>query len=370
MNKPLSTSAVRMYTSCPKKYSLHYNYKLRSKYFSSALAFGSAVDNGLNELLLTKDLDKAIEKYYLTSTLQKINNIETYLPTHPDLVYAEADFDIELLEPQDFDNYKALKEQYGLSNESSLEVDVKHVIERKKQIGFKNLELMEKQLYNYANWLSLYRKGLLMIKAYYKKILPRIKRVIVVQKKNEISNSVGDKIVTYLDLIIDWEDNKRYLMDNKTSTRMYEADSAKKSQQLLLYYSIERDEYALDGVGFFVMYKQIRKNRIKICSVCGKNGTGGRYKKCDADIDGKRCNAEWNETIKPECEIDIILNEVPETAVNLVIETMDQANLGIKNKQFGPNLNACGSTTSDYRCAFYGYCWNNDSSDLIDIGAK
>jgi len=39
----------------------------------------------------------------------------------------------------------------------------------------------------------------------------------------------------------------------------------------------------------------------------------------------QRCNGAWKETIKPEARIDIILNQIPITAQNLVIQTFQGA---------------------------------------------
>jgi hypothetical protein len=74
--------------------------------------------------------------------------------------------------------------------------------------------------------------------------------------------------------------------------------------------------------------------------------------------------------MNPECDIDVILNTVPQSAENLVMETFDRANEGINKEIFSPNLFACGDSDSQYRCQFYNKCWNNTEKDLVKIGEK
>jgi len=72
-------------------------------------------------------------------------------------------------------------------------------------------------------------------------------------------------------------------------------------------------------------------------------------------------------TGKPEARIETILNKVTEQAENLVLETFDEANEGIKKGAFGPNLLACNN---GYKCQFYDYCWKGDDKDLVVLEEK
>src|ERR1700744_2896054 len=98
MSTKLSFSQVNIYTTCGRKYQLHYLYKFREKFFHSALAYGSSIDSGLNTLLETRDLEKALAEFDKTWAFQYINNKLTSLSECENLVYAEKDFDPDLLE--------------------------------------------------------------------------------------------------------------------------------------------------------------------------------------------------------------------------------------------------------------------------------
>lgn len=377
MKKPnrISHSAIRTFTQCGRKYKFHYIDRLRSKTTSGALIFGSSIDKSLNELLETKDLDKAIKAFDKSFRYNFINNEGHYLPESTLVVYAKRDFDKDLLQSEDIEQFNKFLEKEGLYD-PTVPTDIneyyKTALEDKEHNGLNNLTSYSQKVYALSNWLSMRRKGHVMLKSYNKEILPKIREVIAVQKSIAIENDQNDKITGFLDLVVEWQDGKRYLFDNKTSSMEYEKDSAMTSQQLIIYYHAVKEEYKLDGVGFIVMYKQLLKNKTKKCSSCGKNGTGQRHKTCDAEIMDRmgsidRCNSDWIETIDPECRIEVILNEVTTEAEDLVIQTFDEANEGIKKEAFGPNLEACNN---GFKCQFYNKCWKGDDSDLIKLEKK
>jgi len=351
--KNLSYSSITTFNTCGKKYFYQYKKGYKSKYTHAALLFGSAIDTSLNKLLLTKDIQEAIKEFDKSWNFQWVNKKYVSLSKNTEIVYAEADYDSDLLTNEDW---------VKLGENSNPRY--KLILEDKKFKGWDNLELKDKEYYNYMNWLSLYRKGLIMLHSYVKKVLPRIKEVLAVQKENYLENSDGEKIIQYLDLVVTWENGQNILMDNKTSAREYEQDSASKSPQLLSYYHGVKDQYKLDALGFIVLRKGIHKNKEKECSVCKFNGSGARHKTCFNEIDGTRCNGEWIETIHPECDIQVIINKPHENAVNLVLDSFDSANEGIKKENWYSNLSACRPTPM-MQCNYYNLCWFGKTDDLI-----
>lgn len=367
MGIKLSHSSCRMYTECPRKFKYWYVDRLRPKVIHGALLYGSAIDHSLNHLLETKNLEEAKNIFDKAFRFQPINNEPTYLPETDKIVYSYRDFDAELLTEEDYYEYDKVKEKLtGESPKTTLLSDFNYLQNMKKEKGLDAFSYVEKVLYNLANWLCLRRKGHVMLQSYTKKVLPKIKQVLAIQKRSTLTNEEGDEVTYILDLAVEWEDGKRYLLDNKTSAMEYDKDSAMKSQQLVLYYHAEKEELKLDAVGFIVMYKTIMKNRVKICKKCNNDGSGTRFKTCNNILsDESRCNGEWDEKINPECDIDIILNPVPSAIESLVIETFDEANNGIKKQTFGPNLNACGNDS--FKCVYYEKCYYGKDEGLIKL---
>lgn len=361
MANRISHSAVRLYSQCGKRYDLHYNKKLRPNVISGALLFGSAIDAALNDLLINKDIEKAKTVFLKAFEWQTINGVQTNLPKATNIVYAKTDYDSDLV--------------------GDINSIYEPLSKKKQESGFDSLTQEEKTLYSNANWNSMCEKGLIMIDTYAREILPQINKVLAVQKNIALKNDAGDEIIAYVDLIVEWKDGKRYILDNKTSTRDYDPDSASKSQQLLLYHHICKDEYKIDGgIGFIVLYKQIQKNRKKICSVCEFDGSGARHKTCNNEVSSdpykepsleswptKRCNGEWKQTIDPKARIEVILNQPKDVMENLVLDSMDGTNEAIKAGIFTPNLQACGDFNSDYRCPYYNLCHEGKDDSLVKV---
>lgn len=379
MANKLSFSQVNMYSQCGHKYKLHYKDGLREKFFHSALAYGSAIDAGLNTLLETRNLEKARESFLISWSEQYINGVKTQLHDSVLLVYAEKDFDYDLIPRNESKKLCVLAEDIIIKeikfksiidnmmmNREILNLSLfLYIKEQKETYGFDNLSDRLKSFYNNMNWACLREKGLIMIDSYNKKVMPKVKNVLAVQHKFKLQNDDGDEIVAVADMVVEWFDGRILLLDNKTSARMYEDDQATRSQQLIIYYHKLKEDFNLTNqVGFIVMNKNILKNKKKTCSVCNFDGSGGRAHTCN-QMNGKiRCNGAWIEEIDPECFIQEIINPISEVAEELVLSSFDQANQGIKNEYYYKNLSACKQGA--LICPFYRVCWKNDYSGVVD----
>lgn len=368
MKNRISHSAIRTYSECGRKYRLHYLDRYRARTIHGALLFGGSLDHAMNHLLKTRNLEESVSIFEKSWRYQNINDIGTYLPTSDLVVYAQRDFDYDLLSKDDLDKYEELKKKWEIDSTQDILDDYKFVEKKKKESGINSLTKKERVVYSFCNWVSMRQKGIIMLQAYEKQVLPTIKEVLAIQKQITLENTEGDSIIGYLDFIAEMMDGKRYVMDNKTSYRAYDDDSPMRSQQLIIYYHKTKEEYQLDGVGFNIIYKAFDKNKKKICEKCGNDGSGTRFKTCDKELDGDRCKGEWIVSIDPACNIDIILNAVPEAAENLVIEAFDEANEGIKKGVFNPNLGACKQ--GEIICQFFKKCWSGSDDDLLKLGKK
>jgi hypothetical protein len=374
----ISHSQVYQYSTCSLKYKYHYVDRLRPKVISGALLFGSAMDKALGTLLTTKDLKAAKDQFAKLWSAQQINNDLTVLPFTTKVVYSKKDYDSDLIFPADETKFLDVKKKYNIDSDKTLKQLTAFYRELKREKGHDGLTEEQKIIYNYGHWICLLNKGLIMLDGYNQHILPRIKKVYAQQKKISIKNDEGDEITGYIDLIAEMDDGKIYILDHKTSAMEYEKDAAETDQQLIVYYYNEKEDYNLGGVGFIVLYKQLDKNKKKICSACQFDGSGGRHKTCANEIftaesnfvEKDRCGGEWNETIAPEARFDVILNEVTERAENLVIDTFSLAAQGIKNQVFIPNLQSCGGFGADYRCTFFNKCWKGKDDDLMVLPEK
>jgi hypothetical protein len=346
---------------CPKSYEYHYVKKIRPQVTSGALLFGSALDSALNILLLEKNLEKAEVEFEKQFTMGKINNKEYYLPTCEKVVYSKTDFDFDLLTDEDI---KQIESTYKKIHGE----DFGHPLDLYQRLSpsVKSLSADDLRIYNLFNWLSMRNKGKLMLRAYLKKVIPSVKKVISVQEQIELSNELDEKVTGYLDLVAEFGDHGLVILDNKTSTREYAADSVVTSSQLALYLHATSDKYKTRKAGYIVLKKIVNKNRTKICSVCSYDGSGSKHKTCNNIVNEKRCGGAWKETIKPDIDIQILIDEIPEQTEQIVIENVDTVNEAIKAQIFPRNLNNCTNYWGGL-CPYFGLCYKNKMEGLENV---
>lgn len=378
MANRLSHSSVTKYQHCGTAWKYHYIDKIRTKTSHAALMFGTALDRALGQMLAPEGLKTPEEIFLEQWTNQEVNGKQKYLPTLETLVYAKTDFDEELLTDVDLVELCGATEIAIGGTEILL-----NIIKKRNEIGFDKLTIIEKQITNHAFWLCLKNKGFIMLKAYRKKIIPKIKKVLAVQKKIELKNDDGDEVVGFIDLIADFYDHGVVVGDNKTSARNYDEEtSVIYSPQLSLYVHAVNDEYQTRKAGFIVLNKAIIKNRTKVCSVCSFVGTKGRTKTCDNEtiqtVTNKkgvseeklaRCNGEWVETIDPDCYIQFLVEEIPLQTEDLVLTNIDEINTAIKTGTYTKNLSKCNDSFGR-PCEYINLCYRGSMEGLEDMKEK
>ena len=319
----LSHSKVQTYLESSMKYKLHYLDKIRPTKTKSAFVFGSALDAAINVLLRQESLEKAkrVFQYRLSNIM--LHGKRVKVKTTDSVIYTKKDLDEELLA------------YYGVRDSDN------------------------------PAWESLRVKGLLLIEAYKEQVMPKIAKVFNIQKNIALDNPDGDRIVGVLDAVVLWEDGKTYIIDNKTSTVKYEEDSVRQSNQLVLYYYIEKDHLDLDGAGFIVLDKNINKNRKKRCTKCG-NITTGKPWTCDAINQGTRCNGSWEILLNPTVNVDFIFSEdIQSEDEDRVISEFDKVNQGIADGVFQCGENGC--MTKYGPCIYRNFCEDGNMEGLVNV---
>lgn len=365
-NNRLSHSSVTRFQNCPKSYEYHYIERLRPKISSAALLFGSAVDTMIQVLLQNTKLPvseqkdpEQIFKYHWTNA--EINEQSVYLPTYTNIAYSKSDFDRDLISDE---HKEIIILAYGPEWENKLNA----ILDKQKQkIPFKFFKKEEKELLNICNWACLHRKGLLMLDAVKKKVIPRIKEVMSVQQYVKLENSNEDSVIGYADLVCRFTDNPTpVIIDFKTSSIDYDEDAVLTNPQLTLYVHALSDQFEnTRKAGFIVLHKHIIKNKKKICVKCDYDGTGTRFKTCNNEVNAHRCDGNWIETIDPEVKIQFIMDEIPTKTEEIIIQNIDDINIAIKNDTFVRNLGSCVKPYG--KCEFYSKCYQGKDDDLIKL---
>lgn len=281
MGIQLSHSAKNKYMNCPLSYYMHYILKYREEKTTSPLIFGSTIEEGLDALLLGKTLEEAQRLFKDAWSNPMVNGVQVDGRTTDMIKFSKSD------------------SKEGLAA---------------------------------TPWESMLIKGNMLLEAYQTEVLPGIKNIISLQEKVKIDHSNGeDSIIGYADLIVELQDGRIALMDNKTSAKAYPSDAVvagDKAKQLALYNEALKDKYDIDVVGFYVLEKGIRK----------KN---------------------------PRTRIQTLMGNVPEALVEETFDEIENVLYGIRMGQFESNHPNCNQFYGKCVCNKYAPSGGVDTSGLI-----
>lgn len=302
----ISHSAYSTYHQCPEKYRLHYLERIRPTGTSSALIFGRAVDDALNDLLVKQaDPVKVFQEQFTWDACK-------------DVTWGKYDLDRGVFTPE---------QVIALRGESM----------------------------DYVTWACMRVKGRLMLEAYVEQVLPKIKEVISVQQETP-----GRK--GFIDAVLSIGDDVNLLVDHKTSARAYEDDSVRKSTQLALYAS----SIGAKRAAFITLVKKIKTNKTKICVACGYDSSRSSHSTCPGLVDGVRCKGALEISTRPEAVVQIIVDDIDPEMVKLVKESFASTEKAIDAGHFPPNLTACDKMFGA-KCPYYYKCKGGDMTGLTKL---
>ena len=341
----LSYSKIDTYLTCPKMYKLKYIDKWDGTAYSSALWYGTAVGRvfaamtlHLKDELTTKEekSDFGRDPYELFDeliTTSELNGEKINIKTSPAVRYFKGDFDARVLKDEDYDEIDGYRKSKDLPDDWDFDYLWSRVESRE-------ITLNELLYLNLVFWISVRRKGHLMIDEFKLSILPKIKKVYETEGAISIKNQVGDEITGLLDMLCDYEFDdgiKRVIIDFKTSSTRYPKKKLSESAQLGLY-DYDRD---IGTVGYIVAVKALKEPK-----------------------KGER---------KGELYIDIqeLFGQTSEENTFRVLHDADQVLQKIKDEEF-PMTNNRGTCDRHFgkQCIYKGVCYNDDYTGLVKRGEK
>jgi len=334
----LSHTRLTKLRYCEAMYHFYYNKRLRSKYLKSPLFFGSAIDEALNCLLLDKKKQlsseekiikkkgyKLIYKEKMTKTTHNGEEIE--IDGNPFISYNKTDFDYTILRPTDINKLKKL-----CPKGEDLEIYINHLLNKKHGKGSSREKISETEfaLTQKACYLSLYNKGLMLIDAYIRDILPEIEEVFKIQHEVKLQDEDGNAITGFIDAIVSLKSNpnEKVILDNKTSSRSYKEDSVSTSEQLALYAA----DTGLYTGAFAVVEKTLRKK-------------------------------------DPRARTQLIIDKINEEFVDKVIDEFNNAIYTINKGEYIQNFES-GCRPFGQPCEYFKYCHKNSMDHIVDLNKE
>lgn len=308
--KPISFSAWSKFMLCPESYNIYYNKRLEPTHTTSALVFGSAVDEALNQLYL-KNRDP-VETFREIFTYDKMDNV----------VFHKKDLNMSLFSEEQ-------------ANEIMPEDD------------------------HYKAWACLRVRGRVLLNHYVKTFYPKVKKVIAVQKELSSGRSGFTDLIAQLEL----ENGETILIDHKCSYYPYKKEAANFGAQLVLYAAEEK----INKVAYCVMLKDVRTKKQKVCKTCGHSVLGGGAKTCDKVVKKKRCGGQWSFEVGFMPEIQWVvgtpsqhMKDTMTASVNIVQGLITEYD---KTGQYPRNYSTCDFVFGQ-QCPYYDYCHKNDAKNL------
>jgi hypothetical protein len=350
-----SHSAHDKFLGCPREWQLHYEENLRSANTGSPLIFGTAIDEACENYLLNREPLSARETFKRLMEYQQINGIETHLPQCTQIEYRPADFDADLF----------LESDNKLLCESSVFTSTKEAYKHLQGKVDKTED--DKLLWNWLNWTSLRRKGKFLVNAFMDFVDEHVEEVLSTQAKIELEDEKGNAITGKADMVVKLRNHPHpVVLDLKTTTMYYDKNSVKESKQLALYTFYLREIHpGMKKAGYIVLNKTIKKNKQKICQKCGHDDTGKTTKTCTNLVDGARCGGNYDITLFPEASTQFILDEIPESMIESVIEEFNLTVKKVENREITQNWDNCVRFNGKIKCTYYEFCRTGCMDGLI-----
>jgi hypothetical protein len=348
----LSHSAVTRFNLCNYEYKLYYIEKIRPTNMSSSLLFGKAIDESCEHYIINRDVEAATKVLCDLWKEQEHNGKLIDLSTSTEIDYHSLDFDHELLIQSD--------------NEFILKDTVHETVSALVKEG------LDKERIAYAKWISLHRKGHYLLNKFIEWVDNYVEEVISCQEVISLEDEKGNQVTGKADFVLKIKGiDGPMVVDLKTTTRFYERNSVKESDQLALYSFFLKDKYPeMRQAAYLVLHKAIKKNREKICSVCGHDDSGTNNKSCTAKVGTKRCGGSYHYKINPEATIQFIYDTIPEEKIQSVLESFNAAENSISKEEFPQNLSACERYNGKFNCIYYEYCKSGCMTGLLKKEVK
>lgn len=322
------------FLSCPFSYEQHYIKRIRPIKTRSPLFFGIGLDSGLNSLLL-KSKTKPLDAYR-----NSVKHIELGM-----MEPSRYDYDKYLIPYQAKKDALKFLKTLGYKGNNCDEL-WESLLEKKK------LSKKQEKALDFLGRLSLEYKALALFDAYKEQILPKIKKVLAVQK------NVGPGI---LDIKLVWEDGKIYIADNKSASTEYDETQAEYDFQMTSYAIEEK----VDDIMFIVLPKKIDKVWLKTCKKCNKV-CKTQHQTCPVEKKKVRCAGEFKTEMKLNIVIQVVTGSVTKMMKTRTKEIQDKVCKTIEGGNFPCNFASC-SNQYGRPCEYRDLYWKGSMEGLKKV---
>lgn len=363
-----SYSQLNTFVNCPKHWHWKYREKLDPAMQGASLSFGTAIDNAVMSMLKgEKDYLIKFKELWHTAKIKnnKTEEIKEFqIFDNIEIVYSYSDFDGEVLQSEDLVKMSTWIEELGIKYDKNEPIQTYKQIVKKRKSEYVNPTGNEIRYFGRCSWLSLLRKGEILIDSFYKQFYPKIKSVISVQRFGVLEDShTGDGLMGALDFVVELEGyDKPIIFDLKTSSRMYTKDNIDLSEQLSIYMALFADKFNTDLVGYVVLVKNINKTKVSTCVSCG-NIKNSAHRNCNNILSSGRCKGEWKEENKIDPQVQVMVRKKTKEEVNAVLRDSGNIIEAMKLNIIYRDLSKCNNWYGN-KCPYFDACHKGDITGL------
>ena len=351
----LSYSGASTFKACPEKFYLQKDWKAVGNF--SYFVFGSAVEAGITEALMSRDREKMLEAFERNwrtenagSTAKDEYKKEKPIFDNPTIQYSNTDIDLDLLEEENIRLDQWVAEIFNDINMTYKPIMLSLFKKLKDGEEFTD---KEDKFFKRVGWMSLKIKGKYMLNSFFDKILSQIKGIVEIdgkpatQLRIDIGSDDGDKIIGYVDYVVEMADGRIVILDCKTAAAPYDYHTLLTSEQLKTYASAlshKLDE--MPEIGYLVLVKKLATE--KACTNCGALRENSKLKNCVS------CGEGRYESTSYSAEVQLLIRKISEEEMDSQLEDYSHVADAIRNNVRFKNPSNC--MQFGRKCEFYDHC--------------
>lgn len=280
------------------------------------------------------------------------------------IAYAHADFDEMVLGPQDLERMTEWATELKLDGTNP--VALYKSIAKDKKNPYKRTSSEELKYFNRTSWLSLMKKGEILIESFKDQFLPRVKKVHAVQKETKLGDGTHS-IMGVIDMVIELEGyDKPIIFDLKTSAQPYTPDKIDITEQLTLYLAMEGANYQTNLAGYVILVKNIPKETVAVCKNC-QHIKDSRHQTCNNVVNDVRCNGEWDSKTLLKPEVQVMIAEKSEAQINDLLNDYNNVIHAMDQNIIYKNMDKCSNWFGS-KCQYYALCHEGKMDGLKKRG--
>jgi hypothetical protein len=347
----LSYSGASAFKACPEKFYLSKDWKAKGN--PAYFPFGSAIECGVTVAIEERNREKMIAAFVRNWQAEKADNPEQSKPVFDnwEVEYSAGDVDLDIFDEEETIRLDQWATEIYDDETRTWQTEIFRIFGLIKEKQKLNAE--DDKFYKRCAWLSMKKKGEIMLNSFFDGDLKKIKGLVEIDGKPaaqiriDIPSDTGDNILGFVDYIVELTDGTIMILDCKTAAAEYPDHKILTSEQLKVYaVALEQKLGFIPEIGYLVLLKKLEIT--KACDACGAVRENSKLQNCVACGKGKYTKKSFKGGSQ------FIRRKVKEDELDDQLDDYSQVADAIRNKVRYKNPENCFAFGR--QCEFYNYC--------------